>query len=274
MDYLKLEIVCTDAAYTEILEAELSELNFESFETNGTQLLAYAVANTVAEDKLQEIKAAYAENIALWRTALVPHTNWNALWESQYPAVTIAERVHIRAPFHAPSAAEFDLVIMPNMSFGTGHHPTTAAVVAAMLGMNLHGRRFCDFGAGSGVLAVLAGKMGAHGVAIEIDPHAAEVCSENLRVNQVKTFTSLAADSAALAGQLFDVVAANINRNVLCENAELLASATATGGILLCSGFYVSDVAAVCEHLGEAGFNCRQGEATDGWAIIIAEKQG
>ena len=203
MDYIELTLDAADAEQAEILTAELADFPFESFEQEGARLKAYIPQERLADCKgeVDALLARYGVGRATFLS--IEPQNWNALWESNFTPVEVDGRLTIRAPFHAPAATEAEVVIMPKMSFGTGHHATTCLMASGLLDRDVTGLRGLDMGSGTGVLAIVAALRGAETVdAVDIDEWAYENCVENIRANGVETrVTPLLGDIGAIAGR-------------------------------------------------------------------------
>ena len=181
--------------------------------------------------------------------------------------------VFIGASFHEqPPGFNFYITLEPNMSFGTGHHPTTSQVLNHMISMNLKGRRILDFGCGSGVLAIYAAFREAKGVGVEIDDHAAEAARINLQMNSVSTFEIITGGIESVRNQSFDHLLANINKNVIEECLETFKDCLEPEGQLICSGFLVSDIDPLSNKLKAFGFEICKQEYQDEWALIVAKR--
>ena len=188
MDYIELNIPAPGDEQAEILTAELAEFPFESFCREGGILKAYIPGERLIDCKEAVDALLTRYGIAGQRYIAIETQNWNALWESNFTPVDVDGKVHIRAPFHAPApAGELEVVIMPRMSFGTGHHATTCLMASYLTDLDLTGREGLDMGSGTGVLAIVAAKRGAVRVdAVDIDTWADENCRENIVRNGVE----------------------------------------------------------------------------------------
>ena len=230
---------------TEIFIAALAELGFESFEETETGLRAYV---READWDPEAFAALPYLNSPFWQ---VSHTveaqemqNWNAIWEAAYQPIRVGEQCMVRAPFHPEPdpPVPYDLVIAPKMSFGTGHHQTTWLMLGLLLDLEVAGLSVLDMGSGTGVLAILAACKGAGPVtAIDIDPWCYENCRENAERNGHPEIEVLEGDASAIKGP-FDLILANINKNVLLADLPVYVQALNPGGTLLISGFYRSDL--------------------------------
>ena len=274
MNYISLNIAFSDDLQAEILTAELADYPFESFEADAGTLKAYIPQERLADCK-GEVDALLAHYGVQGRYIAIETQNWNAVWESNFPPVDVEGRLLIRAPFHEPApAGVMEVVVMPKMSFGTGHHATTWLVSRAVLDLGVAGRRGLDMGSGTGVLSIVAAKCGAaHVDAVDIDEWAYENCVENIRANSVETrVTPLLGDIGAIAGRRYDFIAANINRNILLAQLPAYAAALDAGGWLLMSGILEADVAPLSEAARAAGFSVTGHALRDGWARVDAVK--
>lgn len=228
-----------------ILIATLSEFGLEGFEENENALTAYGknnvIHNAVIESYLNE------ENITFKRS-VVDEENWNAVWESNFDPVEVDDFVFIRADFHSSKKAfEHEVLITPKMSFGTGHHATTYSVMKMMKQIDFTNKTVCDYGTGTGILAILAEKLGAASVlAIDNDNWSIENAIENIEKNDCTKINIEKAEKID-SQEPFDIILANINRNVLLENMQIIAGLVKPGGDILLSGFYEEDVPVLME---------------------------
>lgn len=280
MDYIELDIPVADEVLSEILVAELSELPFESFSYERAVLKAYIPQSKLADCKEETDEILTRRGIAGSRYVQIESQNWNALWESNFDEVYIDSRAVIRAPFHAPhpELGPMDIVIMPRMSFGTGHHATTAQMTAMILDSPLSadaGCRVADVGCGTGVLAIAALKCGAASAdAVDIDPVACENCRENAAANGVaERIHVFEGDVRLLAGNKYDLVMANINRNVLLADMKHYASMLDAGGRLFLSGFLVQDSRVVADAARAEGLDTVCEREMNGWVAMCCVRR-
>lgn len=274
MDYIALNIPCSDDELAGILTAELADFPFESFETGDGMLKAYIPQERLAdcEEPVGEVLARYGVE---GRYALIAAQNWNAVWESDFPAVDVEGRLRIRAPFHeAAPAGEMEVVVMPRMSFGTGHHATTWLMSRAVLDLGVAGRTGLDMGSGTGVLAIVAAKCGAAQVdAVDIDDWADENCLGNVAANGVaERVTPMLGDVNRITGRSYDFILANINRNILVADMPAYAAALTPGGDLVMSGFLEQDVPAITGAAAKLGLKPVAVETRDGWMLVHVKK--
>ncbi len=242
MQYLQYEFFSANEDEQQWLMVLLSELPFEGFEQTNITVMGYIKADAVEDG---EVRAMLNENnFAHIQFAVnaIEQKNWNEEWEKNFQPVVIAESVGIRAPFHAPLKTEIELVIEPKMSFGTGHHATTASMIELLLRMDVAGKKVLDMGCGTGVLAILARKLGAgKTVAIDHEEWAVENAAENAERNHVE-IEVIRGDAAMELEEKFDVLLANINRNVIAEKLESWMKLMKPSADVLLSGFMEQDV--------------------------------
>ena len=274
MNYISLNIAFSDDLQAEILTAELADYPFESFEADAGTLKAYIPQEQLADCK-GEVDALLAHYGVQGRYIAIETQNWNAVWESNFPPVDVEGRLLIRAPFHEPApAGVMEVVVMPKMSFGTGHHATTWLVSRAVLDLSVAGRRGLDMGSGTGVLSIVAAKCGAaHVDAVDIDDWADANCRENIASNGVADrIEPMLGDVRRIAGRHYGFILANINRNILTADMPAYAAALDAGGWLLMSGILEADVAPLSEAARAAGFSVTGHALRNGWARVDAVK--
>ena len=243
--YTKLSIQATEEQ-GDILTAYLAEFPFDSFDYADGLLNAY-IPQSEFEAQQEEIEELlHNEGILDYYFEDIESQNWNAVWESNFEEVEVKDKVLIRAPFHQPrpNYKGLEVIIQPKMSFGTGHHATTQLMVEMLLHSEIKEKRILDMGSGTGVLAIVAAKLGAKSVlAVEIDDMAEESVRENIELNGVADrVVSVCGDASAIEGKEFDIVLANINRNVLLADMEAYAATLSKGGELVMSGFLEEDI--------------------------------
>ncbi|GAB3933274.1 50S ribosomal protein L11 methyltransferase [Larkinella terrae] len=244
MNYTELQITLS-ADYTDILMAELAELGFESFTETDEGLNAYILEPDFNAAAVQSVIDKYADQTAIaYQINSLEKKNWNEEWEQNYQPIEVQDQIRVRASFHEPDAGfRYDIVINPKMSFGTGHHETTAMMLEHQLNVDAAGKTVLDVGSGTGILAILAAMQGAERVvAFDIEEWAIENARENAELNgcsQIEVFQGTIHD--VNPAERFDIVLANINRNVLLEDIPVYARLMKPHSTLLVSGFYEQD---------------------------------
>lgn len=236
--------------WNEILMAELIEIGFDSFTEEYDGILGYIQKDLFNEEELKDIYLLQNEEIEISYTyEEMPNINWNEEWEKNFSPINVEDKVLIRAEFHESDPNMHEIVIQPKMSFGTGHHPTTHLMIQQMLDMDLENKKVLDMGCGTSVLAIFAKQKGAgRTVAIDIDEWSVENSKENAIRNKVELDIELGtADN--LGKEKFEIILANINRNILISDIPTYVSVLEDGGKLLLSGlcfFDVDDILEVC----------------------------
>ncbi|MBL7739826.1 MAG: 50S ribosomal protein L11 methyltransferase [Chitinophagaceae bacterium] len=237
--YVQIEFVAVSTEQKNILIATLAASGFEGFEENDTALKAFIPENVCSISLVNEI----ADRLQVsFNKTVIEETNWNEVWESNFDPVIVDDFVAVRAEFHEPAkGVEHEIVITPKMSFGTGHHATTHMMVQQMRLIDFRNKTVFDFGTGTGVLAILAEKLGAKEVlAIDIDEWSIENANENIRRNHCSRI-SLQKAASVNVDNSFDVILANINKNVILDNFSTMVNSLNPGGILLLSGLLPED---------------------------------
>jgi ribosomal protein L11 methyltransferase len=239
----------------DMLTTMLAEIGFDSFMDEDYALKAYCSTDSRDDMAVENLllDPAFAD-LRLLKVEEMPDKDWNELWEASYQPVVVNERCRVRAPFHEPDPSfEFDLVIEPKMSFGTANHETTAQIIQLMLETDFQGKEVLDMGSGTAVLAILAKKLGAgHTVAIDNDEWAYRNAFTNVDLNGVSDIDIILGDALSIQGQ-YDVVLANINRNILLRDMHYYVEAMKPGAHIFFSGFYTEDLESIkveAERLG------------------------
>lgn len=260
----------------DIIVAELAELGFDSFETESEEVSKAYISEELYGENRSEIEDYLASlTDARCEVSDMPDINWNSVWESNFTPITLNDRCVVRAPFHPVPDVEYDLVIMPKMSFGTGHHATTCLMLEHLLENDIDGLNVLDMGSGTGVLAILAAKRGAaHVDAIDIDEWAAQNAVENTQTNNVADKISVEqGDAALLTGRRYDLILANINRNILLADMQRYTDSLNDGGRLIVSGFLQIDCQPLEQKGSSLGLKTIKETSRDGWYSIVFQKQ-
>ena len=229
---------------TEILIAELGYAGFESFVETETGVNAYIQKEEWDANILEDIYVLTSNEFKISYTfEEIEQVNWNKEWEKNFDPITVDDKCCVRAPFHEKPEVDFDIVIEPKMSFGTGHHETTHMMIQHLLKMDVVGKKTLDMGCGTGVLAILAEMRGAQPIdAIDIDNWCYLNTQENIERNKSNHITAYEGESSLLVGRSYDLIIANINRNILINDMEQYAACLNEDGDLLLSGFYLEDL--------------------------------
>ncbi len=242
MDYISLHVIAT-SEWTDILTAQLGEFPFDTFEETETGFNAYIRAKDWTPDIENDIKTLAEQFPFSYTTEYIKAQNWNAVWESNFEPVRIGNFVNIRAEHHpAVTDVRFDLLVQPKMAFGTGHHETTHMVVSMMEVLDFDNKQVFDYGCGTGILAIVAAKLqAAHIDAVDIELPSYESTIENCEINNVANVAAFLGDIDEVPMATYDVILANINRNVIVASLDALHKRSQKGTIILFSGFLTED---------------------------------
>ena len=272
MYHTRLAVTC-HRDFSEILMAELSHAGFDTFLENESGFEAYVEADAYDQSMVVEIRKKYEGKAPLeFCFSRIPKRNWNEEWEKNYQPIAVDDRCLIRAEFHQPAKRyPYELIITPKMSFGTGHHQTTYLMVKSILDINPVNKRVMDAGCGTAILSILASKLGAREVeAFDIDEWSVENGNENTAINGCGNIHIQRGSikDAALEGK-FDIILANINKNVLLEEMKMYASFLNPGGVLLLSGFFTLDIPDLLTEGALHGFKEIRRYDRETWASLL-----
>lgn len=227
--------------HQDLLINSLAEIGFETFEDMDKGFKAYIQENDETDDKIRAVADSYSGMFSfIFKARTIPHQNWNEVWERNFEPLRINDRCYIRATFHTPHPEfEFEIVVDPKMAFGTGHHQTTALMMEFMMETDFSDKKVLDMGCGTGILAILASKMGASEIiAVDYDQICFESTIENSSLNKVSNILPLCGSKEVIPEEKFDIILANINRNILLDQIDRYAEVLSPGGIIFFSGFY------------------------------------
>ena len=253
----------------------LGTIGFDSFMDTEDGFEAYCQESALDETELDEIlRMEQFANVSLLKKELIPDQDWNATWEASYDPVIINELCRIRAPFHKVEGTyKYDLVIEPKMSFGTAHHETTSQIIELMLQSEFSGLNVLDMGSGTGVLAILAKKLGsAMTVAIDNDEWAYRNAIDNIRLNDENEIVVELGDATSLNDRQFDVILANINRNILLRDMKEYVKSLVENGRIFFSGFYEEDLVLIQNEAERLGLKYVNHVTKNNWTAAVFVK--
>lgn len=238
---------------TEILIAELGYAGFESFVEQEEGVIAYIQKQEWTPEILNDIKILKNSEFKISHSYLeIEQQNWNEEWERNFHPIVVDGICTVRAPFHDVPKTKYDIIIEPKMSFGTGHHETTHMMIQFLLKNDMVDKKVLDMGCGTGVLAIVAEKLGATAIdAIDVDNWCYLNSQENVVRNQCNNIQVYEGDASLLSGKRYDVIIANINRNILLEDIPIYANCLNNEGVLFLSGFYNDDIPKIQERCEE-----------------------
>ncbi|MDB5088825.1 MAG: ribosomal protein methyltransferase [Mucilaginibacter sp.] len=243
MNYYELlfTTITTEDYQQDLLINALGEIGFDTFEELDFGFKAYVPVTDFNQEKLDETLLFYQDLFTFsYEITLIPQKNWNEVWESNFEPIEIGKQIFVRATFHQPKPEfPYEIVIDPKMAFGTGHHQTTSMMLELILENDLANKKVLDMGCGTGILAIMASKLGAVAIrAIDYDPVCYASTIENAQLNNIENITALCGSKEVIPNEIFDIILANINRNILIDQMERYSEVLKTDGEIYFSGFY------------------------------------
>ena len=269
MNYIKYQFF-VDSAESDLLIGHLSVLPFEAFEERHGEIDAYLTSNQNQEqikNVLDELKNRYHFT---FQTEVIPNQNWNTVWESNFSPIQIENFCYIHAPFHQPHpTVKHNILIEPKMAFGTGHHETTYMMIELMQNIQFRDLKVLDYGCGTGILAIMANRLGAKAIdAIDIDEWAVNNSIENIHMNNCSGINIRQGDINIVAEKTYAVILANINRNVILQTLPTLEKQLDRKGELLISGILIQDQDLILEKAKSLGLYSRKIAQKGEWCAI------
>lgn len=272
-DYIEYTFNCDDAL-RDILIAELADIHFEGFVEIEDGFTASISMTQEDVKSIEELLTKYPISKNQWSKQIIKQQNWNAIWEADYQPIRIADKIYIRAPFHeTDEKVTYQITIQPKNTFGTGHHHTTRLVMQLMLNEDFQNKNVLDFGCGTGILGLMALKMGAKKIiGVDIDEWCVDNVAENKLLNNLESFEFRQGDLNQLhPGELFEYVLANINKNILLHHFDTIKQHMSPNAKLIISGFYLTDLSDLEEAANKSGLILKNHMHQDDWCAAVFE---
>ena len=275
MDYTEIQFVLKERVpIIDVFIQEIADLGFDAFQENLNILSSYIPSINYNEKKLQELLDNYSAFIISFKAIDHPYKNWNKKWESSFQPILINENCQVRASFHQPSNKKYDIIINPEMSFGTGHHETTRLMAKDLFKHDLKNKTILDFGSGTAILSILSEKLGAKEVdAVEIDENANQNASQNLATNNCKAIKIIDGDGNSIPNKKYDFLLVNINRNTIIKEFTNFLEAMKKNSMVLFSGFFESDIHYIKDLSIKSGLKILYSDLENQWALLVVTKK-
>jgi len=273
LDYYEFifKLASEEEFHKDLLINSLSEAGFDTFEETDEGFNAYIVLADFDEYKLNEALMGYDAMFSFsYEKNLIPQKNWNEVWESNFEPLVIKDQCYVRATFHTPRKEfPYEIVIDPKMAFGTGHHQTTTMMMEFILEEDFAGKDVLDMGCGTGILAILAEKCGAKDLlAIDYDQVCYDSTIENILLNKSKNIQALCGSKEVIPDKKFDIILANINRNILIDQIGRYSKVLVNEGLLFMSGFYQEDIPLITAEAAKYNLNYSLHKLMDKWVAV------
>jgi len=275
LDYIEIQFVLKERVpIIDVFIQEIADLGFDAFQENLNILSSFIPSINYNEKKLKEIVANYSYVIISFKAIDHPYKNWNKKWESSFNPVLINENCQIRASFHQQSDKKYDIIINPEMSFGTGHHETTRLMAKDLFKHDLKNKTILDFGSGTAILSILSEKLGAKEVdAVEIDKNANQNANQNLATNNCKVIKIIDGDGGNIPNKKYDYLLVNINRNTIIQEFTNFLEAMKKNSTILFSGFFESDINYIKDLSIKSGLKILYSDLENQWALLVMTKK-
>ncbi len=275
MDYIEIQFVLKERVpIIDVFIQEIADLGFDAFQEDLNILSSYIPSINYNEKKLQELLDNYSTFIISFKAIDHPYKNWNKKWESSFEPIPINEDFQVRASFHQPSKKKYDIIINPEMSFGTGHHETTRLMAKDLFKHDLKNKTILDFGSGTAILSILAEKLGAKEIdAVEIDKNANQNAIQNLATNNCKAIKIIDGGGDSIPNKKYDFLFVNINRNTIIEEFTNLLKVMKKNSMVLFSGFFESDIHYIKDLSIKSGLKILYSDLENQWALLVMTKK-
>ena len=270
MDYIQIQVTLNKVTpYIDVIKQELAIIYFDAFEDHDSGFSAYVPESKYDKQKLNLILNPYGEWIKTYEEIRHPYQNWNAVWEENFNPIRINEKCIIRSSFHPTSNLPFEIIINPEMSFGTGHHETTRLIARELFNVDINSKKVLDFGAGTAILSILAEKLGASYVdAVEIDDKVVCNAKKNVSLNNCSLINLISGDGESIPNMAYDLILVNINKNTIIEEFEHIFRVGKTDAVILFSGFFINDLSSIVNYGEKFGLIPLSSNTENEWSLL------
>ncbi|MFL2589810.1 MAG: 50S ribosomal protein L11 methyltransferase [Parvicellaceae bacterium] len=274
MIYLEFQFFFDDRnPIVDVFKQVLADIGFEAFQEGSTFFKAYIPQKLYNKQKFDLIYLKYDFLFSSFDIYEKPYENWNKKWESEFEIININDQCSIRASFHPPTNKKFDIIINPEMSFGTGHHETTRLMAKELFNHQLNEKSVLDFGSGTAILSIISAKLGAKYIdAVEIDNKVNDSALENLKINNTLSINLINGKGENIPEKKYDFILININRNTIVEEFKYFLKVVKNESVLILSGFLYSDVNYISDFLKKSGLNILNSSKENDWVVLVVKK--
>ena len=273
MIYLEFQFFFDDRnPIVDVFKQVLADIGFEAFQEGSIFFKAYIPQKLYNKQKFDLIYLKYDFLFSSFDIYEKPYENWNKKWESEFEIININDQCSIRASFHPPTNKKFDIIINPEMSFGTGHHETTRLMAKELFNHQLNEKSVLDFGSGTAILSIISAKLGAKYIdAVEIDNKVNDSALENLKINNTLSINLINGKGENIPEKKYDFILININRNTIVEEFEYFLKVVKNESVLILSGFLYSDVNYISDFLKKSGLNILNSSKENDWVVLVVK---
>ena len=273
MIYLEFQFFFDDRnPIVDVFKQVLADIGFEAFQEGSTFFKAYIPQKLYNKQKFDLIYLKYDFLFSSFDIYEKPYENWNKKWESEFEIININDQCSIRASFHPPTNKKFDIIINPEMSFGTGHHETTRLMAKELFNHQLNEKSVLDFGSGTAILSIISAKLGAKYIdAVEIDNKVNDSALENLKINNTLSINLINGKGENIPEKKYDFILININRNTIVEEFKYFLKVVKNESVLILSGFLYSDVNYISDFLKKSGLNILNSSKENDWVVLVVK---
>lgn len=273
MNYLEFQFFFDNRnPIVDVFKQELADIGFEAFQEDLTYFKGYIPKDSFNKKDFDLIYLNYNFLFNSFKFSKKPYQNWNKKWESEFEIIEINEHCSVRASFHEPTQKKYDIIINPEMSFGTGHHETTRLMAKELFSQELIGKSVLDFGSGTAILSIISAQLGAKYIdAVEIDEKVNANALDNLKINNIRSVNLITGKGNNIPIKTYDFILININRNTIIEEFNFFLKVVKDKSVLILSGFLYSDVDYISDFLVKSGLKILNSNKENDWVVLVVK---
>lgn len=273
MNYLEFQFFFDNRnPIVDVFKQELADIGFEAFQEDLTYFKGYIPKDSFNKKDFDLIYLNYNFLFNSFKFSKKPYQNWNKKWESEFEIIEINEHCSVRASFHEPTQKKYDIIINPEMSFGTGHHETTRLMAKELFSQEFIGKSVLDFGSGTAILSIISAHLGAKYIdAVEIDEKVNANALDNLKINNIRSVNLITGKGNNIPTKTYDFILININRNTIIEEFNFFLKVVKDKSVLILSGFLYSDVDYISDFLVKSGLKILNSNKENDWVVLVVK---